>query len=480
MREAPVGPVPRNHVLAGLPADEPDAGTRRAVAAGNRRRHTWLLVLDDDPTGTQCVAEVNVLLDPRDTSALRAAAATDAMTVVLTNTRARPAGDVPPLLSRLVRTAADAARSHGRDLRVLLRGDSTLRGHYRLETETVRAALAAAGTAADGVVLVPAFPQAGRLTRGDVHWVCGADTCVPVAETEFAADATFGYAESDLREWVAARGDAAGPIESVDVELIRTRPAAVVSRLRRARPGTTFVVNAVSDGDLDRFAAALQRAELDGRTYIVRCGPSFVRARAGRHEPRPETTRAGVRAMRPDGPGLVVVGSHSALTRRQVEVAAVRHGLSTVEADIDDLLGGSPGGSAERAADHLAAGRTVLLQTTRARRTAATADASLALATRVSAGLCAIVESACRHTTPGWVVAKGGITSADVATRALRATSARNVGPLTRQGVSVWQLDPASLLPDRPYVVFPGNVGDADALSHVLDLTKPLIERPPA
>ena len=64
---------------------------------------------------------------------------------------------------------------------------------------------------------------------------------------------------------------------------------------------------------------------------------------------------------------------------------------------------------------------------------------------------------------PSFVVAKGGITSADVGVKALAIRKARVAGQI-QPGVPVWIADENSKFPDIPYVIFPGNVGDDETL----------------
>jgi uncharacterized protein YgbK (DUF1537 family) len=66
--------------------------------------------------------------------------------------------------------------------------------------------------------------------------------------------------------------------------------------------------------------------------------------------------------------------------------------------------------------------------------------------------------------TPRFLVAKGGITSSDIATGGLGVRRAHVLGQLI-PGVPVWRLGAESRFPGMAYVVFPGNVGDDRALA---------------
>jgi uncharacterized protein YgbK (DUF1537 family) len=72
-------------------------------------------------------------------------------------------------------------------------------------------------------------------------------------------------------------------------------------------------------------------------------------------------------------------------------------------------------------------------------------------------------------TPPRFIIAKGGITSHDVAQHGMGARRARVLGQLF-PGVPVWRLESVtqSRFADIPYIVFPGNVGSPDSLKEAV------------
>ena len=68
---------------------------------------------------------------------------------------------------------------------------------------------------------------------------------------------------------------------------------------------------------------------------------------------------------------------------------------------------------------------------------------------------------------PAFGVAKGGITSSDVATKALGIRRADVLGQIC-PGIPVWRCGPEGRFPGVPLVVFPGNVGDAETLKEAV------------
>jgi uncharacterized protein YgbK (DUF1537 family) len=286
------------------------------------------------------------------------------------------------------------------------------------------------------VLLAPAFFEAGRFTRGDVHYA--GET--PVGETEFAQDATFGYSSSNLVDFVAEKGGG---------EALSVSPG---DELPPVSDGQWVVVNAESYEDLD---AVVRAARESGRTLLYRTGPSFVRALAELDERAPLSV-----VPRREGHGLVVVGSHVGLTSRQVAAAQERCGLIEIELDVNAL---DVDGVSDRVVDALARG-DVLLYTSRKLE-----GGGLDFSRQVSKAVTQVVQAALKSK-PGWVIAKGGITSHDVAVHGLGIRRAEVLGQLLPGMISV--LRPTEADPDAigmPYVVFAGNVGDEGTLADVVE-----------
>lgn len=403
---------------------------------------TRIAVLDDDPTGSQTVHGIPIVL-ALDDAAIRV---DGRATFFLTNTRSLPEAEAAALTERVARRLLE--RDGG--LEIISRSDSTLRGHVVAEVEAIdRARRAVTGRGYDAVLLVPAFFEAGRYTRDDVHWA-GEQ---PVGETEFARDATFGYRSSNLREFVAEkRGDV--EVSSLSLEDIRAGRAG--ERLRDARGW--IVVNAEGYDDL---GAVVRGVRESGRAFVYRTGPSFVRALAGIEPIEPLTAAEIWPDGHPGRHGLVVVGSHVGLTTRQVEAT---EGLREIELDVAAL---EPERVGREAADALPE-RDVLLYTSRRLQRGADADESLAIARRVSTAVTEVVRAALAAR-PAWVIAKGGITSHDVAVRGLGIRRAEVLGQLLPGMISVFRpLEAAEQAVGMPYVVFAGNVGDERTLADIV------------
>ena len=450
------------------------ASTVRAAAI---ELGTLLVVLDDDPTGTQSVADLPVLTQ-WDRSDFDWALAQGAPAVyVLTNTRSLDPDEAAERNRQIVTNASASAAALGITLGFVSRSDSTLRGHYPLETDVIAQTLAdAAGERVDGVVIVPAFPDAGRVTIGGVHYMRAGDSLTPIAETEFAKDATFGYSSSSLAAWVQEKSSGRFREEDVvvlDLSIIRSGAAAIATALSGVAGSTPIVADAVSEDDLRLLSLGLIESESRGKRFLYRVGPPFVRARIGQEIKAPLTsgeifsdsdaTRTG---------GLIVVGSHVGLTTRQLaRLKADRPDAVTVEVDVNEIIGTSNASEylsivSSDIVEALDAG-DVIVNTSRTLKRSDDPAESLDISRRVSAALVTITQRALAARPPRFVIAKGGITSSDVASLGLGIRHAIVRGPMLPGIVSLWQpVDGPAV--GVPYVVFAGNVGDDDSLAAVV------------
>jgi uncharacterized protein YgbK (DUF1537 family) len=394
---------------------------------------------------------------------------------VLTNTRSLGEPAAVELTARAARGLMAVARRRGARIQLISRSDSTLRGHVMAEVAALQAARTeAAGSGFDGVLLVPAFLEAGRLTAADIHWARIGPALVPVGETEFARDPAFGYTASDLRDFVTEKSGGAigrGDVAGLSLADIRLGGASRVRELlAEVSGGTWVVVNATEYSDLETVACGVLLAERAGRSFLFRTGPSFVRALSGLGPRAPlrgaEIRPAGARG----GHGLVVVGSHVDRTSRQLAALRAQGGTIAVELDVSSVVSGA--GDVVAATARRVAGALrrsdVVLYTSRTVLPGRDPADSLAIARSVSSALARTVRAALAAK-PAWVIAKGGITSHDVAVQGLGIRRAEVAGQLFPGLVSVFRpIDAAPEAVGVPYVVFAGNVGDDGTLGQAV------------
>lgn len=455
---------PQHEVLATLPPVWPNDLLPRIQSklAGAAK----VVVLDDDPTGTQTVYDVPVLTTWAVDELARELAAPGHVFYILTNSRSLPLPAAQQLNREIGQALAQASAQSGRAFTVVSRSDSTLRGHYPGEVDALAEAI---GMTDAATLIIPYFREGGRLTIHDVHYVAEGNQLVPAAQTPFAQDAAFGYRASNLREWVAEKSGGrirADEVASITLDDLRVGgPTAVQAKLAALSPSQVCIVNAADLRDLEVLVLALLEVEAaSGRRFLYRTAASFVQIRAGLRT-RPLLTAADM-GLAEQGGGLFVVGSYVPKTTAQVQALLAQPGVVPVELNVAPLLDAATRTDAisqakadvERA---LAAGQDVVLYTSRGLVTGHDAASSLAIGQQVSSALVAIVAGL--SVTPRFLVAKGGITSSDIATQALQVRRAEVMGQIV-PGVPVWRTGAESRLSGLAYVVFPGNVGGDDAL----------------
>ncbi len=466
-------------LLADYPRDVTVSASSVREADAASPAQSVLIVLDDDPTGTQSVADLPVLTAWEEPD-LRWALSTGAPAVyVMTNSRSLSARDAEKINRDVVRAALDAAKELDRRVTFVSRSDSTLRGHFPLEPNVLAEEVeAATHEEIDGILIVPAFGDAGRITVGGVHYAgSAADGFVPVGETEFAKDATFGYRNSRLVDWVEEKTDGeilAADVIAIPLSVLRADRDETVRLLRSASSRQPIVVDIVTEDDLRLLSLALIEAESAGSRYIYRVGPPFVRARIGQevHAPLTEAEIEAARGGREPSPhGLVVVGSHVGLTTRQLNTLRDARSLIELEIDVAKVLGPDRDEHLGALVDEAVAGLstdTVVVRTSRLLVTGADADDSLSISRQVSAAVVDVVQGIVAQTAPRFVIAKGGITSSDVASKGLGIRRAFVVGPMLPGIVSMWSGQDGRA-EGVPYIVFAGNVGDESSLATVVD-----------
>jgi uncharacterized protein YgbK (DUF1537 family) len=258
----------REEILASLPPPIAETSLAAEIKQLRSRDSTALLpilvVLDDDPTGTQTCHNINVLTVWDEETLLDEFKSCDSGFFILTNSRALHTAEARELIHGICKAVKRAASKAGKDFEFVLRGDSTLRGHFPDEPEAAEQVLGGS----DGWVLAPFFRQGGRLTIHDVHYVADSEgNLVPAAQTPFAQDATFGYKNSHLPSYVVEKSKGsilADRVKSISLDDIRKGgPSIVAERLLSFVRDSVIIVNAVVDTDMEIFVQGVLQGRLN-------------------------------------------------------------------------------------------------------------------------------------------------------------------------------------------------------------------------
>ncbi|MDY7015521.1 MAG: four-carbon acid sugar kinase family protein [Cyanobacteriota bacterium] len=426
-----------------------------------------IIVLDDDPTGSQTVHSC-LLLMRWDVETLRLGLADEApIFFVLTNTRALTPQKAAEVTREVCRNLKNAiAAENIREFLVVSRSDSTLRGHYPVETDVIAEELGPF----DAHFLTPAFFEGGRITRDSVHYLFVEGKETPVHETEFARDSVFGYSTSYLPDYVEEKTKGKIPANTVERFLLDDLRAGSRDRLMGLTNNVCCAVDAETQDDLDRFARDILAAAATGKRFLFRSAASLLTslAQLGAQPVAPENM---AQYERTDRPGVVLVGSHVKKTTQQLEQLLQEDNLAPIEVEVvrlrddatcrDDLREEI----LQRVRDGFAADRTPVIYTSRQELTFEDVQQRLDFGAAVSGLLMEIVQGLPPEIS--FLISKGGITSNDVLSTGLGLRSARLLGQILAGCSMVITAEDHPRFPKLPVVLFPGNVGDARGLATV-------------
>ncbi len=424
---------------------------------------TKIIVLDDDPTGSQTVHSC-LLLTRWDVETLKEGLQDESpLFFVLTNTRGMDAGRAEKITREVCVNLKQALAEVEMTINPLMvsRSDSTLRGHYPVETDVIAEELGPF----DAHFLVPAFFEGGRVTRDSVHYLIVEGEPVPVHKTEFARDSVFGYSHSYLPDYVEEK--TSGRIKADDVERFTLADVRGDSRerLKSLQGNRCCVVDAETQADLNHFCSQLMQTAGEGKRYLFRSAASLLTALA-QLPPQPVAAESMQSYVRGGRAGAVVVGSHVKKTTEQLQQLLTMPGIEAIEVNVERIDRDADTMFAEVVARIDAAHAkdlTAVIYTSRSEKQFATQAERLAFGERVSGFLMDVVRRL--PETLGFLISKGGITSNDVLSSGLALRTSRVVGQIL-PGCSVVRCHhDHPRYPHLPVVIFPGNVGGADAVA---------------
>ncbi len=452
-----------------------------------------IVVIDDDPTGSQTVHSCPLLLRWDEASLRRGLRHPSPLMFVLANTRAltpeAAATRNREIVDALVR-AMEAEGFQEHELLLVSRGDSTLRGHGVLEPQVLAQAWEKHFAAVDATLHVPAFLEGGRTTVNGLHRLHGE----PVHTTAFARDRLFGYGTSDLAAWLEEKSAgqiAANAVVRIPLALLEAEQSedllACLEGLEDNRP---VVVDATHPEQLRALGVAIRR--LQGRKrFLFRSAASLLNGLVDSGPsplgPQPLDVQGLVGLRRRDLhgqplPGLVVVGSHVALADQQLTSLLAHERCRGIELPVARIARVLEGGSTDwllpdleaewrsQLEQALEAGITPVLFSSRGELAFGAGAAAAARRLRFGMELASLMARLLAAVAPrlGYLISKGGITTGALLVEGLGLADVELEGQLL-PGLSVVRAIAESA--DRehqshllPVITFPGNLGSENTL----------------
>ena len=428
-----------------------------------------IIVLDDDPTGTQTVKDLPVYTDWTESLLTDAFEQPNNMFYILTNSRALNALETTQLHQELSKNIENVSLKLNKPYLIISRGDSTLRGHFYLEPKVLNDT---ASKPFNAVFYLPEFFEGDRYTYKGVHYLKEDNQHIPVSESEFANDTTFGFNSKSMADFIEEKSQ--GEIKSENVfhitlDQIRNREKEeILSTFDTLSNFDAVVVDALNDEDMDYFTECLvEYLKSHNKRFIFRTAASFVKSIC---ETPGEIINLKNYKKNNNG-GVIIVGSHVKKSSSQLNHLLENTDINAIEFDVKAVTQSSLQDYIDKLTTEveniIAKGKDVVIYTSRDVIKTDDLTNNLSISTNISNSLVSIVKQLSIR--PNFIIAKGGITSSDVATKGLNIKKAEVIGQITK-GVPVWLTGKEAKYDHMPYVIFPGNVGEVDTLTEVYKL----------
>lgn len=436
-----------------------------------------IIVLDDDPTGVQTVHDVSVYTDWSKESIAEGFAENSSMFFLLTNSRGLTSEESEEQHIEIAENIERVAKETGKDYILISRSDSILRGHYPLETATLKEVIESRSDKRfDGEIIYPFFKEGGRFTIENVHYVHYDQRLVAAGKTEFAKDKTFGYKSSHLGEWVEEKTKGEFRKEKITYisleDLRNLKIDKIQEDLMKVEDFNKVVVNAIDYVDVKIFSLILMNAILAGKRFMIRSAAAITKV-LGNVSDRELLTKNELTKDNKNG-GMVVIGSYTQKTTEQFKELSKLQNIAFIEFNSDLVMDDAALHKEierviEVCEEKIKHGITVAVYTKRKPLELKTNDKEEALkaSIKISDAVTAIVTGI--TTIPAFILAKGGITSSEIGTKALKVKKAKVMGQI-KPGIPVWQTDEESKFSTMPYIIFPGNVGTTTTLREIVAL----------
>ena len=461
-------------IVNSTPQIKVDEELKRYLSKNNKK----IIVLDDDPTGSQTLHNISIFTDWSIDSIEAGFAEEKSMFLILTNSRSLTAEETINIHHDIAMNIMEVAKRKNIDFIIISRSDSTLRGHYPLETQVLKQCIEEnSDIHFDGEIIFPFFEEGGRFTVSNIHYVLEEGFFIPVGETEFAKDKTFGYQNSHLGRYIEEKTLGkfkVGDVKYISLESIRKYDLdGIETQLSLVQDFNKIVVNALDYMDVKIFTFALFKAIEKGKRFMFRTAAGFIKVVGGIEDKCLLDKNDLIKGNNKNN-GLIIIGSHVNRTSEQLQELKASNMVEFIEFN-QHLVLNPPEFNKEIervlkiCEEQICNGKTVTIYTRRERFDLDTncKEDELKISIRISDALTSIVQnlSVC----PKFIIAKGGITSSDIATKGLNIRRAIVAGQI-KPGIPVWITGNESKFPGIPYIIFPGNVGTRTTLREIAEM----------
>nr|YP_002049123.1 hypothetical protein PCC_0475 [Paulinella chromatophora]ACB42913.1 hypothetical protein PCC_0475 [Paulinella chromatophora] len=448
-----------------------------------------IVIIDDDPTGSQTVNDCPLLLR-WDQSILRVNLRGNYQFLfILANTRGMIASEAADTILKICQSIKQALLSESiKDWLLISRGDSTLRGHFPLEIDSINTELGPF----QATFFVPSFLEGKRRTVNGVHLL----NSLPVHKTPFACDHLFDFDTSFLPNFIEKKSHCrliASNIVQINVKLLnRAISNDVVLNILKYQlmslTNNAFVtVDAESYEQLRVFSLLIKKVCFPEywngirKNFLFQTAAGFIASLVDfRFQQILPIYLSKLRRKSYTGkilPGLIVVGSYIPLADAQLDALLADPGCVGVELPIAKLINliKQPLPTEivirlerqwfQELQEILVMERTPVLFTSRGELTFDSSEERLQFGYNLAQLMARLVSALAPQL--GYLISKGGITSHILLAEGLNLGWVYLDGQIlpglsmVRQLEDVWV---SQCFKGLPILTFPGNLGDNGTL----------------
>ncbi len=422
-----------------------------------------IIVLDDDPTGTQTVHDIPVLTEWSVQAIGNELDRGTKLFYILTNSRSLSSEEAETLGVKIAQNIKHNEDTKDKKCMIISRSDSTLRGHYPLEVNILMKVF----QPKKGIqFIVPAFFEGGRYTINDIHYVREGKQMIPAGKTPFAKDKVFGFKSSNLKEWIIEKFNhkiEKSKIKNISIDDLKNKSVTeIISKINKFNANDICIINASEYAHLKKTLYCILSSAV---TPYFRSAASLVAVLAMQTSKLVHPINLSLNKKKG---GLTVLGSYVPKSTSQLNHVLDHLEIEPIEIVVQLLINGL-GPTADVLAktvdNHINNGKQVIIYTSRQLISTSEIEKNLKIGFTISKFLTDIVSKL--TIAPKYIIGKGGITSSDLATKSLKIKRAIVLGQII-PGVPIWKTGFESKFPGIPFVVYPGNVGDQSALTQVI------------
>ena len=438
-----------------------------------------VIVIDDDPTGSQTVNNCLLLLKWDYSTLIKGFQSKSNLFFILANTRSLSENDAKLRLVEICNALKKviSKESYKEEFIFVSRGDSTLRGHNFLEPKIMNDCLGPF----DATFHIPAFIEGKRMTIDGDHFVDN----VPVSQTIFAKDKIFGYKTSNVKQLLFQKSKSQLKFNDIqnlkisELKVLESKEKNIVfNKIRNLKENSHVIVDIENYSQLEKFSLSIKKLSKQ-KKFLFRTAASFISSiSAVKDNPKEPFFYSLIRRKNREKkflPGFLVIGSYVELTTMQLKEFLEISDCIPIELDVFEFLRISKLKSNQdqlvffknkllaQIRSILKQENTPVLFTSRKEVSLAKNDEQVNFYNSLAHFISELVSDLKNEI--GYLVSKGGITSNVILSNGFKANYVYLQGQIIT-GVSLvtFKLENDENL---PIVTFPGNIGNQDSLVKV-------------